>query len=237
MAEKHIYSVNLRKAKQASRPNRAAKAMRILRQHVRQHSQVEDVSISNSVNERMFARGAQKPPTSLEIQVVEEGGTAHVELADRELVLAAPEEEAATSEELSDEDIAELNVDEVKDHVRDGVVDAERALDIEYAGKNRKTLIEWLEDRVGADEEKVAEEPAEPEAADEDVEEDSESESGEETYDLPAETLDVFRDGTIDEGKDAAQELGKDEFEKLLNFEEAHQNRKGMKKFLQSNMN
>ncbi|MFB6294747.1 MAG: hypothetical protein ABEI97_03230, partial [Candidatus Nanohaloarchaea archaeon] len=78
----------------------------------------------------------------------------------------------------------------------------------------------------------------------ESVEESSESEdeaededSDDETYDLPDDVVATFEDGTIDDGKEAAKELGKQELEKLLNFEEAHQNRKGMKKWLRSNMN
>lgn len=240
MAEKHIYTVNLNPAKAASRQKRAARAMRIVREHVQRHSQVDDLSISNAVNEQIWANGGQKPPRSVEIQVVEDGGTAHVELADRELVLEEPEEAEASEagEELTDEDIAEENVEDVKSLVRDGIVEAERALDIEYAGKNRKTLIEWLEERTGdADDEPAAD--ADVDAEEDAVEDtdDASEEAGDETYDLPEETLDVFREGTIGDGKEAAQELGKEEFEKLLNFEEAHQNRKGMKKFLRSNMN
>lgn len=237
MAETHIYTVNLNKAKAVSRNQRTARAVRILKEYVQQHSKVTDVSISNALNEHLWEKGGQNPPKAVEIQVIEDDGTAHVELADVEFELEEPEpeEEEPVQEDLSDEEIAEKNVDEVKDLVRDNVVEAQRALDIEYAGKNRKTLIEWLENRL--------EEPEEP---DEDVEEaeteeeasdETENEESEETYDLPDDVAETFRDGTIDEGKDAAQDLGKSEFEKLLNFEEAHQNREGMKKFLRSNMN
>lgn len=244
MAETHIYTVGLGEVRKVAPRNRAGKAMKILKEHVRRHANAESVSVSNAVNERIWANGARNPPRSLEVQVATEEGTAHVELSDRDLELPAEEDAAEpepAAEELSDEEIAEMNVDEVQELVEDGAVDAQRALDIEYAGKNRKTLIEWLQDRVGSDEEtaeeeEVAEESDEP-AEDETEEPDEEEESGEETYDLPDDVVETFRDGTIDEGKDAARDLGKDAFEKLLNFEEAHQNRKGMKKFLRSNMN
>jgi len=225
MADTHIYTVNLRPAQKVSRRKRAGKAMRILREYVQRHAQVEAVSMSNAVNEAVWQDG---------------GGTAHVGLADRELELPDEEPEAveAAGDAYDDAEIAEMTVDEVKELVADNAITAERALDIEYAGKNRKTLIEWLESRVEepgtADE---AEEELEAEVAEADDAVEAAEEADEETYDLPDDVVETLRDGTIAEGKEAAQELNKSEFEKLLNFEEAHQDRKGMKKFLRSNMN
>ncbi|MDY6769872.1 MAG: hypothetical protein SVU88_02765 [Candidatus Nanohaloarchaea archaeon] len=243
MAEKELHTVGLGQVRKVAPRNRASKAMKLLKEYVRRHSDVDSVSVSTAVNERLWQDGAASPPRSVDIQVLVDDGTAHVELADVEFDLAADEEtggEAAPAD-LSDEELAEKTVDEVKDLVADGAVDAERALDVEYAGKNRKTLIDWLQDRVetdadgedaGTGEDSGTEEDEEPEAAD-----DAAEDSPGETYDLPGDVVETFEDGTIDEGKEAAKELGKDELEKLLNFEEAHQNRKGMKKWLRSNMN
>ncbi len=241
MAETHMYTVNLRPAQKVSRRKRAGKAMRILREYVQRHAEVETVSLSNAVNEAVWQDGAQRPPRSVEIKVRTEDGTAHVGLADRELEI--PDEEPASAEAgadaYDDAEIAEMTVDEVQELVEDNAITAERALDIEYAGKNRKTLIEWLESRV--------EEPETADEAEEELEAEveereaapraAEDQEDEETYDLPDAVVETLRDGTIAEGKEAAQDLNKSEFEKLLNFEEAHQDRKGMKKFLRSNMN
>lgn len=225
--------------------------MKLLKEYVRRHSGVETVSVSTAVNEALWADGARNPPSNIEVQVLVDDATAHVELAERELELPAEEEEApgaaAAAEEFTDEELAEKNVDEVKELVDDGAVDPQRALDIEYAGKNRTTLIDWLQDRIGgeeqADEDEAVEESAEPEEADEepgteeDETADTEEEEADETYDLPDDVIETFKEGTIDEGKEAGKELGKQELEKLLNVEEAHQDRKGMKKWLRSNMN
>lgn len=239
--EKHIYTVNLSKAKAVSRHRRTAKAVNILREYVHQHSKVDTLKFSNTLNEYLWKDGAASPPTSIEVQVVEDDGVAHIELADIDFEL--PEEEEPEPEmdfeDLKDEEIAEMTVDEVKELVENNAISAQRALDIEYAGKNRKTLINWLERRVEEPEtvEEAEEEiEAEEEEAEEVAEEEEEAEEAE-TYDLPEDVIDTFRNGTIGDGKDAARDLGKQEFEKLLNFEEAHQNRKGMKKFLKSNMN
>ncbi len=240
--EKHIYTVNLRKANAVSRHRRTSKAMTLLREYVQQHSKVDTLKFSNALNEFMWQHGASNPPRSVEVQVVEQYCIAHIELADIDFELPEEEEEPEPEmdfEDLKDEEIAELTVDEVKELVENNAISAQRALDIEYAGKNRKTLINWLERRV--EEPETAEEAEqEIEAEEEEAEEAAEAEEAEEeseTYDLPEDVIDTLRNGTIGDGKEAARQLGKQDFEKLLNFEEAHQNRKGMKKFLKSNMN
>ena len=89
-----------------------------------------------------------------------------------------------------------------------------------------------IADVAGAEhEKKVAE--AEPEKAEKD--EEPEEEEEENAYDIPEEVQEVLKTGSISDGKDAVKEMNKADFEKLLNFEKAHKNRKGMKKFLRSN--
>lgn len=75
---------------------------------------------------------------------------------------------------------------------------------------------------------------------DEETADEPEDETGDEddrTFDaIPEEVRETLREGTIDEGKEAVQEMNKADFEVLLDFEEKHKNRKGMKAFLRSNM-
>lgn len=120
----------------------------------------------------------------------------------------------------------------------------------EKGGKPPKMLdVQFLEEEdyllVGlaeADLEKRTEEPVEEKVEEEtegteEIEEVEEiEEKEEETYDLSEEVIEVFKEGTIAQGKEKVKEMNKADFEKLLNFEKAHQNRKGMKKFLRSNM-
>ncbi|MDY6769217.1 MAG: 50S ribosomal protein L31e [Candidatus Nanohaloarchaea archaeon] len=242
MADTEIHTVGLGEVRRVAPRNRASKAMKLLKEYVRRHSGVQTVSVSTAVNEALWADGAANPPNSIDVQVLVDDGTAHVELADIEFDLPEDEEEEEepAAEELTDEELAEKNVDEVKDLVDTGAVDAQRALDVEYAGKNRKTLIDWLQDRLGDETDEAEEDTESVEDSDESEDEEGEAEdeeSGDETYDLPDDVVETFEDGTIGDGKEAAKELGKQELEKLLNFEEAHQNRKGMKKWLRSNMN
>lgn len=73
------------------------------------------------------------------------------------------------------------------------------------------------------------------EKAEKSEESEPEKEEEENSYDIPEDVQDVLMNGSIDEGKDAVKEMNKADFEKILNFEKAHKNRKGMKKFLRSN--
>ncbi len=99
-----------------------------------------------------------------------------------------------------------------------------------------------LEDHVlveTADFEEEVEEKVESQETEEveDIEEEKEVEDVKESQgDIPEEVREVLEDGTISEGKEAVQSMNKADFEELLNFEERNQNRKGMKKFLRSNM-
>lgn len=189
-------TVNLGKARGASRANKAGKAIQELKRQVEQRAGYSDVRISNTLNERIWARGARRPPRTVDVQLVEIEDYVLVEAAD-------VDREAAVEREPAAEEIEE---------------------DIE----------EELEEAM---EEAAAEEFAEEEEQEAgEVEEEAEPEEEEETYDLSDEIRDVLKEGTIPEAKEAVKSLNKADFEKLLNFEEKHQNRKGMKKFLRSNM-
>jgi ribosomal protein L31E len=86
--------------------------------------------------------------------------------------------------------------------------------------------LEQTQEDVSQDEQ-ADDEPADDETGDED----------DRTFDaIPEDVRETLREGTIDEGKEAVQAMNKADFEVLLNFEEKHKDRKGMKAFLRSNM-
>lgn len=110
---------------------------------------------------------------------------------------------------------------------KDGAAGAPKSIDVQIIEQDDHYLVE------SADTDHAVVEPEpEPEPDEETSEEDDEDRA---FRNIPDEVQDTLRDGSIDEGKEAVQEMNKADFELLLNFEEAHQNRKGMKKFLRSN--
>lgn len=72
---------------------------------------------------------------------------------------AGEEEETDEAEEETEEsedtavydDIVDENIDEVKEYVRNNDVDLEQLLNAEQDNKDRKTLVEWLENRMEDD--------------------------------------------------------------------------------------
>jgi large subunit ribosomal protein L31e len=67
--DERIYTVPLRKAYWiGSRPHRANRTVRILREFVQRHMKPEELLIQPEVNEKIWARGIQKPPRRLRIR-------------------------------------------------------------------------------------------------------------------------------------------------------------------------
>jgi large subunit ribosomal protein L31e len=73
MAElERIYTVPLRNAKLAPRTRRAKRAMSEVKIFMAQHmkTEIEKVWIDNPVNEAIWARGIQKPPTRIRVKAI-----------------------------------------------------------------------------------------------------------------------------------------------------------------------
>jgi large subunit ribosomal protein L31e len=67
--DERIYTVPLRKAYwTGSRLRRSNKAVRVLREFVERHMKPEELLIQPEVNERIWARGIQKPPRRVRIR-------------------------------------------------------------------------------------------------------------------------------------------------------------------------
>ncbi|MCD6369543.1 MAG: 50S ribosomal protein L31e [Thermoproteales archaeon] len=81
--EYRTYVIPLRKAYYVPRPKRANKAVRLVREFVKRHLKVEDVKISNDVNEYIWSRNKEKPPRYIRVKVKvdREEGRAEVYLA------------------------------------------------------------------------------------------------------------------------------------------------------------
>jgi len=75
------------------------------------------------------------------------------------------------------------------------------------------------------------------EQKDETQEQEEETETKDRSFhQLPDDVVETLEDGTIPEGKDALEGVSADELELALKFEKQHQNRKGMKTFIRSNL-
>ncbi len=70
--EERIITVPLRDAMVAPRTERAARAIKAIREHVMRHmkAKTEDVWIDPKINEVIWARGIQKPPKKIRVKAI-----------------------------------------------------------------------------------------------------------------------------------------------------------------------
>ena len=147
-------TVSLSRAKIASRQNRAKKAVSVLRE-----SFSEEVKISRELNESIWSKGIENPPAKVTVELEEgvlypaetfESSTQDsTEKEDEEEIDEESEETASQSSEETDySEIVDGTISDVKDRVTDlEDPDYEALIEAEEAGKDRKTLKEWLENR------------------------------------------------------------------------------------------
>jgi len=79
MAEtERVYTIPLRDVKKAPRWKRSKKAVDEVRSYLARHmkTSVKDVKIAGDLNEAIWARGAQKPPTRIRVKAAkfDDGG-------------------------------------------------------------------------------------------------------------------------------------------------------------------
>lgn len=159
-----VYTINLSRARMAGRNKRAKKAMSILKEELERRE--GEVSISSDVNAEIWSRGARKPPAKIRVDIVETGDGKRAVLPGQEVEEPEQEEVEETEEEPEEEtgdeeaeteDESEVDYDEIlsgtvkeaKQHIRDlENPDHEALLEAEKNGKDRKTLKEFLENRL-----------------------------------------------------------------------------------------
>ena len=71
-AEERIIIVPLRKVIDTPRTRRANKAIKIIRSHVAQHLKMneEDIWLDTPINEAIWAKGREHPPTKLRVKAI-----------------------------------------------------------------------------------------------------------------------------------------------------------------------
>lgn len=86
MAEKlqeQIYIIPLRDAKRAPRWKRSNAAIKDIRKYLARHMKSADVKLDMSINEHIWERGSQKPPSKIRVRAMKfEDGQIQAELAE-----------------------------------------------------------------------------------------------------------------------------------------------------------
>lgn len=86
MAEKvdeQIYVIPLRDAKRAPRWKRSNTAIKDIRKFLARHMKSNDVKLDRTINERVWDRGSEKPPTRIRVRAMKfDDGQVQAELAE-----------------------------------------------------------------------------------------------------------------------------------------------------------
>ncbi|WP_211204176.1 50S ribosomal protein L31e [Methanocaldococcus fervens] len=83
MMEERIYTIPLRDVINKSvRNKRAPRAIRKIKQFLMRHMKADVVKIDNELNEKIWARGIQKPPARVRVKAVKEGNVVIATLAE-----------------------------------------------------------------------------------------------------------------------------------------------------------
>lgn len=70
--EERVYTIPLRKAKRTQRKKRSPRALRELKGFLRRHTKTENIKIDSKLNEKIWEKGIEKPPSKLRVRVKKE---------------------------------------------------------------------------------------------------------------------------------------------------------------------
>ena len=81
--EERIYIIPLRDVRRTPRWKRSSTAIKDIRSYLGKHMKSEDVKLDKSINEHVWARGSQKPPSKVRVRAMKfEDGKVQAELAE-----------------------------------------------------------------------------------------------------------------------------------------------------------
>jgi len=80
--EERIYTIPLSAVKKAPRWKRSNRAIALIRAYLIKHTKSEYIVIDTTINEKVWARGSQKPPSKIRVKVTEEDDIIRAELVE-----------------------------------------------------------------------------------------------------------------------------------------------------------
>jgi large subunit ribosomal protein L31e len=77
-----IYTIPLRAVKKAPRWKRSNRAITLIREFLERHTKSDYIVLDRTINEKVWARGSQKPPSKIRVKVTEEEDVTKAELVE-----------------------------------------------------------------------------------------------------------------------------------------------------------
>lgn len=72
MPEERIYVIPLSRVKRGAKIRRANRAVKAVHDFLTRHMKSEDVKLDTALNEKLWERGARKPPSRIRVKAVKE---------------------------------------------------------------------------------------------------------------------------------------------------------------------
>ncbi|MFB6088694.1 MAG: 50S ribosomal protein L31e [Candidatus Aenigmatarchaeota archaeon] len=214
MANKN-YKVPLKKIHKYPRRVRTKKAVKKLKNFLRRHTKSNNVKIGKELNELLWSRGNQKPPSSVEVSVSEVGGEVYCNVPGKEI----------SKEEVKEK----FTCDKCGE-----AFDSERGLKIHKSQAHRDE-----EEEEGEEKEEEKEDLYTcPECGKEFETKRGLSihKSQQHPEEESKEDLEGLLGGTISEAKKKINDMDNPDYDKLLKIEKNNKDRKGMKSFLEGKL-
>jgi large subunit ribosomal protein L31e len=80
--EGRIYTIPLRDVKKAPGWKRSNRAITLIREYLMRHTKSEYIVLDTKINEKVWERGAKKPPTRIRVKVTTEEKIVRAELVE-----------------------------------------------------------------------------------------------------------------------------------------------------------
>lgn len=74
MEEEQVYTIPLREARRAKKKDRAATAVKKVKEFIEKHMDADEVIIDPDLNEEIWNRSAEKPPSKVRIRAAKFSG-------------------------------------------------------------------------------------------------------------------------------------------------------------------
>jgi large subunit ribosomal protein L31e len=83
MPEERIYIIPLSDVKRGPKFKRANRAVKIVQDFLSKHMKSEEIKIDNALNQKLWQRGARKPPSRIRVKAVrQDDGSVQASLAE-----------------------------------------------------------------------------------------------------------------------------------------------------------
>ncbi|MFP4115953.1 MAG: C2H2-type zinc finger protein [Candidatus Aenigmatarchaeota archaeon] len=210
--EENVFSVPL-DVKKVERRNRTARAVREVKKFARKRAD-KKVKLDQELNDILWEKGAQKPPSSIKVRLVDSGEYVTVQPPKKKL----PSEEEFECEECGK------------------TFSTEQGLGVHVSRAHEEEEEEEEEEETKEEKEKYVCEVCDREFDTKRGLSIHESQAHKGIDEQETERYEEVLSGTITEAREVIDDMENPDFEALLEIEEENKDRKGMKKFLRESL-